>query len=775
MKQPLNFAWRYMPCYKQSFLNAFPEEAEKIDLPHSNVELPRAYFDEDIYQFISSYEKVFDIETSLKNKTVLLTFHGVMLKAKIYLNHAFLGEYVSGYLPFTIDVSGIAKAKDNRLVVIVDSHEDNSIPPFGGAIDYLTFGGIYSEVELEIKPNIYLERVLVTADRQGMLKINPHLGGNRSLNYEISHKLLFKDEVIKEFSENELQIEHPHLWNLDTPHLYTLLTTLKTTSGDDLVVTRFGFRSIRFEKSGFYLNDKRIKLIGLNRHQSYPYVGYAMPKGAQEDDADILKYRLGVNIVRTSHYPQSEHFLNRCDEIGLLVIGEIPGWQYVGKDETWRNHFLDFVKRMILKEHNHPSLIANGVRINESQDDHELYAASNSLARELDPGRPTLGVRNFKNSELLEDIYAFNDFSSEDLSHGLDNPKTVEAGKAPVLVTEYLGHMYPTKALDSMERRIHHALRHAKVIDDNFAYDNLVGAIGWCFADYYTHRDFGSGDHVCHHGVLDMFRNPKYAASIYASQSDDNFVFEVLSNLTPGDFSEAIVGVTHVATNADYIELYRNDVFVKAFYPNRAKYRHMPHPPIEVDDYIGASFSEAKFNSRDAERIKDALAYVALHGLNKLPFKHKIRVGLVMFKHRMSYDELVDLWNKYVAMWGAKLMVFKFKAYKDGKLVASKMFGQSTEFSLKARANKNVLLNADTYDVARVEIGLFDQYETLCNYSTLPLFIKTRGPIQIIGPSIITLNGGRISVYVRSLKQRGKAALEISSEEYGAKVEFEVK
>ncbi|HOH68505.1 MAG TPA: hypothetical protein PLX93_04240, partial [Bacilli bacterium] len=102
-------------------------------------------------------------------------------------------------------------------------------------------------------------------------------------------------------------------------------------------------------------------------------------------------------------------------------------------------------------------------------------------------------------------------------------------------------------------------------------------------------------------------------------------------------------------------------------------------------------------------------------------------------------------------------------------------FGQSTEFSLKARANKNVLLNADTYDVARVEIGLFDQYETPCNYSTLPLFIKTRGPIQIIGPSIITLNGGRISVYVRSLKQRGKAALEISGEEYGAKVEFEVK
>ena len=775
MKQPLNFAWRYMPCYKQSYLAAFPEEAETIDLPHSNIDLPRAYFDEDMYQFISSYEKVFDIDQETKNKTVILTFHGVMLKAKVYLNQAFLGEYISGYLPFSIDVSGIVKAKDNRLVVIVDSHEDNTIPPFGGVIDYLTFGGIYREVEIEVKPNIYLERVLVNADQSGKLLIHHHLAGNRSLSYEISHKLLFKDEVIKEFTSGEIIVDNPHLWSLETPHLYTLLSTLKTTSGTDLVITKFGFRSIRFDKSGFYLNDKRIKLVGLNRHQSYPYVGYAMPKGGQEDDADILKYCLGVNIVRTSHYPQSEHFLNRCDEIGLLVIGEIPGWQYIGKDETWRSHFLDFVRRMILKEYNHPSVIANGVRINESPDDHELYSASNKLARELDPSRPTLGVRNFKNSELLEDIYTYNDFSSEDLNHGLDNPKTIDSGKAPVLVTEYLGHMYPTKSTDSISRRITHALRHAKVIDDNYSYNNLLGAIGWCFSDYYTHRDFGSGDHVCHHGVLDMFRNPKYAASVYASQSDDSFVFEVLSNLTPGDFSEAIVGVTHIATNADYIELYRNDVFVKAFYPNRAKYRYMPHPIIEVDDYIGASFSETQFKTRDAERIKDALSYVALHGLNKLPFKHKIRVGLVMFKHKMSYDDLVDLWNKYVGMWGNKLMVFKFKAYKDGKLMASKMFGQSTEFSLKAKVNKNALFNDSTYDVARVEIGLYDQYETLCNYSDLPLTLKAKGPIQVIGPSVVPLYGGRVSVYVRSLKGRGKATLEIEGGEYQSKVEFIVK
>lgn len=90
---------------------------------------------------------------------------------------------------------------------------------------------------------------------------------------------------------------------------------------------RFGFRTVRFENDGFYLNGQRIKLRGLNRHQSYAYVGYAMPKSVQELDAEILKNELGVNAVRTSHYPQSQHFISRCDELGLLVFTEIPGWR----------------------------------------------------------------------------------------------------------------------------------------------------------------------------------------------------------------------------------------------------------------------------------------------------------------------------------------------------------------------------------------------------------------------------------------------------------------
>ena len=127
-----------------------------------------------------------------------------------------------------------------------------------------------------------------------------------------------------------------------------------------------------------------LKARGLNRHQSWPHTGYAMGRRAQEKDADILKYELACNIVRTSHYPQSKWFIERCDEIGLLCFEEIPGWQHIGR-KAWQQESIANVRRMIERDWNHPSITIWGVRINESQDSHDFYAEANRLARELDP------------------------------------------------------------------------------------------------------------------------------------------------------------------------------------------------------------------------------------------------------------------------------------------------------------------------------------------------------------------------------------------------------
>ena len=196
-----------------------------------------------------------------------------------------------------------------------------------------------------------------------------------------------------------------------------------------------GFREARFTEHGFELNGKVLKLRGLDRHQTFPFVGQAMPGRVQRRDAQILRNNFKCNIVRTSHYPQSRHFLDACDELGLLVLEEIPGWQHIG-DEAWKDISVDNVRRMIRRDWNHPSIILWGVRINESRDDHDFYTRTNALAHQLDPTRPTGGIRNFEQSELLENVFTINDFGFP-----------LRAPNHPLyLNTEFIGHTYPTKS-----------------------------------------------------------------------------------------------------------------------------------------------------------------------------------------------------------------------------------------------------------------------------------------------------------------------------------------
>src|SRR5260370_22725226 len=149
-----------------------------------------------------------------------------------------------------------------------------------------------------------------------------------------------------------------------------------------------GFREGGLTPGGFSLKGKIVKLRGLDRHQTFPFVGQAMPERVQRRDAHILRNSLKCNLVRTSHYPQSRHFRDACDELGLLVLEEIPGWQHIG-DGRWKDVAVDNVRRMIRRDWNHPSIILWGVRINESKDDHELYVRTNALAHALDSTRQT--------------------------------------------------------------------------------------------------------------------------------------------------------------------------------------------------------------------------------------------------------------------------------------------------------------------------------------------------------------------------------------------------
>ncbi|MGI9277060.1 MAG: glycoside hydrolase family 2 TIM barrel-domain containing protein, partial [Endozoicomonas sp.] len=475
-----------------------------------------------------------------------------------------------------------------------------------------------------------------------------------------------------------------------------------------------------------------------------------------------------LNTVRLSHYPQSQHFLNRCDELGLLVFDEIPGWQHIGEKGEWWDITTQHVREMITRSWNHPSIFIWGVRINESEDCDELYRETSRIAKFLDDTRPTGGVRCGKNSNLLEDVYTFNDFVHSGSNHALDKPKDVIGHDAPYLVTEHNGHMYPTKRFDSQEMRLEHALRHMRVLDSAYGQENHGGAIGWCMFDYNTHKDFGSGDRICYHGVMDMFRLPKYAAATYASQQNDRPYMEVASNMRMGDYPASELGHVYVMTNCDFIKLYKNDTFIQEFYPARDKFPSVPHAPIIIDNFIGNLIEENEsFSKSDCRMLKEILIEVTRVGLEGLSLMHKLKMLFLLKKNGMSLDDGVALYGKYIGGWGEESTTFRIEGYKDGKLVCEQSRGQSFEQRLDVNVDCGELVEAETWDTTRITVERRDEDNCVMPYASDALSIETEGPIEVIGPRVISLIGGGVAFWVKTTGQTGEARIKIHTQEFG--------
>ncbi|MFT5879167.1 MAG: beta-galactosidase [Moritella sp.] len=787
----LNFNWQYIADIGSNFelTDDLFVDAIPVDIPHTCKEIPLNNFDERAYQFKSAYRKYIDPAAIKDFKHAMLKFHGVLNTCKVYLNRALIAEGYCGYLPLEIDIKPHMKTGImNEIIVVVDSSEDPDVPPFGHVVDFLTYGGIYREVELILLDDVFIENCqILTPDVTE--DINPvdiqlHIANPAGLKdvakihialcdpdgMNIKHhgsEVILTGDAETQIVSIHLQIEKAKLWQLLQPNLYTLKVSLTADDYADFKTCRFGFRCVEFKSDGFYLNGKNEKLIGLNRHQSFPYVGYAMPRSAQQRDAEIVKYELGCNCVRSSHYPPSQHFLDRCDEIGLLVFNEIPGWQHIGSDPVWRARVLDNVAGMIRRDWNHPSVFIWGVRINESEDCSALYQATNQLAKELDSSRATGGVRCIEKSELLEDVYTFNDFSHTGQNNPLLPRNKVVGSAAPYLVSEHTGHMFPTKAYDSQDRLLEHALRHARVLNHMYGDKDISGALGWCMADYNTHEDFGSGDGICYHGVLDIFREPKYAASVYASQQKNIPVMAFASNMKNGDYAGAQFGAVHVFTNCDYIKLYKNKQYIQTFYPDKAHYPALPHAPIIIDDFIGPLFAlNEPFSQQDAEYFRSLFSIVTRGGIEAIPVLQKLKMLWVLKKNRLTITDAVALFTKYIGNWGDATATYHIEGYQKDRCVMSKASGKSRQSSLMLCADNNQLTQDTTYDVTRVVVRCQDEDGALQLYANTPLQITVNSTITLIGPDCIALIGGRAAFWVKTNGKSGVGIISIDSPQY---------
>ena len=784
----INNDWLFAKEFKDEYISGnIDEQMVEARIPHTTRELPFNYFSEEEYQMLCAYRNVIFAPEEWSDKRVLITFDGAAHYAEVFLNGEKIGEHYSGYTAFTLELTGKLKlGEDNILIVKLDSRESLNIPPFGNVIDYMTYGGIYRDVYIDIKENCYISDVFVKPEFTGKIVSDITLDGEIPQNAKIRQTAFFiGDEKEISVAENEVSksefsidgyIENVKLWDVEHPHRYLIHTELiadgKTV---DVHEVKVGFRLAELTNEGFSLNGRRVQIRGLNRHQSYAYVGYAMPESMQRDDARALK-KLGVNAVRTSHYPQSHYFIDECDKLGLLVFTEIPGWQHIGNEE-WKNQALKNVEEMVLQYRNHPSIVIWGVRINESRDDHDFYVRTNETAHRLDPTRQTGGVRNFAKSELLEDVYTYNDFLHDGKKAGCSKKKAITSNiNKPYLITENNGHMFPTKSFDCEEHRTQHALRHARVINDVASNPDICGSFSWCMADYNTHKDFGSGDRICYHGVTDMFRNHKLASAVYKSQSDNDITLEISSSMDIGEHPASIKGNVWIFTNADSVKMYKNDRFIKEYFPHNEHFSSMVNSPILIDDYIGNILeAEEKMPPKKAQYAAKALNYIGLNGYTQITPKLALMALKCMVVYRMSINQIVDLYTKYVGDWGGKSTVYRFDAIKNGKVVKSVTKTPMNEMRLEIEVSSSVLREGDSYDVAIIRIRAVDENGNLLPYCNEAIKISVDGALQVIGDDMISLRGGMGAFYVKTIGQKNTARVKISCPRVEDRVlEFEI-
>lgn len=598
---------------------------DKVSVPHANTVLETHKgndFPNEIasYRFISWYRRHFTLPERYAGRNITVDFEGVATNADVYLNGELVGDHKGAYTGFSVDITDkvYTDGRENVLAVRVNSQRQSQIPPEGGNVDYCLFGGIVRDVTMTITDPVHVQRVFVTTPNltkeSGVVHNSVDVLNNskQTKTYTVQTTVLDGEgkAVVRASEEADFPagrlvkvelttaaIANPHLWDVDDPYLYTAVTEI--IDGNTLIdthQTRFGMRFMEFktgpDDGSFYLNGRKIEIIGINRHEQWPWIGRAVPNKLQEQDADRIKAD-GINAVRCSHYPQTPSFLDRCDEIGLLVFEEPPGWQHVGDDE-WKDNFKKNLEEMILRDRNHPSIISWGPRPNESSSKGNLdfNRECENISKELDPTRVTHGVRwefgmpGASDSDTEDNDMVVNDLLTVNYRYP-ENPPHI-----PYMVTEHSNDWWGdgySWAKDAQAIKFIDSF--AEPLDYFYRNDKVAGGFGWSMFDYDNEVNYTNTGHVFYSGLYDIFRHEKPVAYLYRSQKepeDEPIIYIVNSWTAEGTNTDTV----YVMSNCDEVELFVNGVSKGKIEPN--KYSNLPHP---IYEFKNISYEEGEIKA----------------------------------------------------------------------------------------------------------------------------------------------------------------------------------
>jgi len=601
-----------------------------VTLPHCVTKLSWEGWNPDSWQDVWLYRRHFTLPHEMANRRVFLKFGAIMMAAEVSINGISLPAHQGGYLPVTYEITPALRDGDNVVDVKVDARFLN-VPPAGSprgprSVDYYLPGGMIRGAMLFAVPHVFISDVfakpvdVLQPTRRVEIACSLDAATSRNNKLQLEAKLLDSARIVssarKEVTTSTAArfdekitlagLSNVKLWDVDAPKLYDLVVTL-SAAGQSIhdYRTRIGFREAKFTVDGFFLNGHRLRLFGLNRHELYPYVGYAMPPRVMQRDAEIIRNEFHCNIVRCSHYPQSEAFLEACDELGLMVWEETPGWQYIG-EAVFQDQVVQNVSDMIIRDRNHTSIVIWGVRVNESRNEQPLYKRTTALAKSLDDSRPCSGsMTTFDKwqEEWHEDVFAMDDYhQAPDGTVQIYPPLS----GVPYMLAETVGQRtYTAKGFDNMYRRAgdiatqyKQALYHAQAHDKALAYPRLSGVIAWCAFEYGSPQNSHKG--VKNPGVADVFRVPKLGAAFYQSQvSPDlrpviipNFYWDIGQATPHGPGKDAAI-----FSNCDQLRLYVDGKLHSTLDPDRKNYPNLKHSPFFADlELDGANHHELRID-----------------------------------------------------------------------------------------------------------------------------------------------------------------------------------
>lgn len=724
----------------------------KVSLPHTSkieVEKSKRYN----WEGVCYYRKYFKPPKSWVGKKLVLEFEGAMQQSDVWLNGQLVLQHKGGYTPFSVDLTNLIKYNSlNEIIVRLDNRPDKNFPVGKNqkGMGFSYYSGIYRSVFLHITNKVHITdavranqiagggiffRTPNVSKEKAQVLIKTHISNESEIDANVSVKqILLNDSgrVIKSHLSQEniikakkelhisqrFEILNPLLWHPDEPNLYELKTIVyKNDIEIDEVKQKVGFRWMSFSREeGFKLNGEQMYMTGTNLHQDYPLLGVALSKNALYRNMKKIK-ESGYNTVRLVHYLHDPATYDAADQLGLMLLTSVPGWQFFNNNEIFKKRIYRDIRVMIRRDRNHPSIILWEPNLNESYPPDEFRNFCHKMAHEeLPVGEYFTAGETYAAKNTTWDVAINNWIRGPDsiFRNTTERVQNVQPNSAGIIKEyadwEYGGWNSTTrnsrdKGEQVMLQGLWNTMWEYNSIVANYS-PYTIGSCTWAMFD-----NFISGDKLFEWGTLDYYRLPKFTQYFFRSQ------LEPYKKIAGIDKNDPIIFIanwwTHrkgkdkvvVLSNCDMVKLSVNDNVISHQKPDDGPNTYYGVPHTGGNPFDGGNcryLNYPPFTFMDVEYKKGEL---------------------------------------------------KAEGYIEGKKVAEQIV-RTPEYpvSIKIWADlSGKPLKADAADAIFVHAAIIDKNGTiLCLDNETEIKFSIKGDAEIIGPKKITSRGGIASILLQS-------------------------